>query len=174
MLLLVIVLFLVCWGPRLIFQVFVKLGIQGHTSTTYTIRVTSYLLSFVHSALNPFVYGLMSTTFRNIVFKSCAGGKRDAGRDSCGASGRIVVGGGSSKLASGTWAVDEVVDDDVTDTRTPVMSANRRLLDLPRTASLTGDVRESSLSPKQQPDCEARERSSSQATVLTVAPIDIA
>lgn len=174
MLLLVIVLFLVCWGPRLIFNVFVKLGIQGNSTTTYTIRVTSYLLSFVHSALNPFVYGLMSTTFRNIVFKSCAGRKRGTRRDSCGASGRIVVGGGSSKLASGTWAVDEMVEDDVTDTKTPVMGGKRRLLDLPRTASLREDVRESSLSPKQPDFDPARERSSSQATVLTVAPIDIA
>lgn len=82
--------------------------------------------------------------------------------------------GGSSKLASGTWAVDEVVEDDVTDGKTGVMCGKRRLLDLPsRTASLVReDVRECSLSPKQR-DFDPRVRSSSQATVLTVAPIDI-
>ena len=114
MLLLVIALFLVCWGPRLIFNVIVKLGLQGYGTSTYNIRIASYLLSFVHSALNPFVYGLMSSTFRNIILKSCAGGTpNDAtnGPESCGVSGRLIVG----KLASvpvgsvaGTWADNEL------------------------------------------------------------------
>lgn len=107
MLILVIVLFLVCWGPRLIFTV-VKKSLPGET-WVYNIRVASYLLSFIHSAINPFVYGLMSSTFRNIVFKSCAGSTQTEatnGPESCGISGRIIVGkiGG----VSGTWAPDEL------------------------------------------------------------------
>ena len=170
MLLLVIALFLICWGPRLIFNIVVKLELQSHGPTTYTIRVASYLLSFIHSALNPFVYGLMSSTFRNIVFKSCAGRNRSNGAESCGASGRVVIGGSISKLASGTWAGDEVVDDDGVDVR--VAGGRRRLLDLPSSTSPTQDMRMSNLC-RQSRGCDPRERSFSQATVLTVAPMDV-
>lgn len=169
MLLLVIALFLICWGPRLIFNVVVKLELQSYTSTTYTIRVASYLLSFIHSALNPFVYGLMSSTFRNIIFKSCAGRDRANTAESCGASGRVVVGGGSSKLASGTWAGEELVDDDGADARVPAAGGRRRLL---HAASPTQDLRMCNLSRLSR-DFDPRERSSSQATVLTVAPMDV-
>ena len=180
MLLLVIALFLVCWGPRLLFNVIVKLELQSYTKLTYTIRVASHLLSFIHSALNPFVYGLMSSTFRNIVFKSCAGKRRRTRcPDSCGASGRLVM-CGSGKLASGTWAVDELVDDDVTDTKGVETSARHHLLDLPSTSSLKMETRQlgHQLTPDSRHDprsslcCDPRERSSSQATVVTVAPID--
>lgn len=154
------------------FNVVVKLELQSYTSTTYTIRVASYLLSFIHSALNPFVYGLMSSTFRDIIFKSCAGGSRDAaasagerggGGESCGGtSGRAIVGAGSSRLASGTWAGDEVLDDDDSRVRSvSVTAGRRRLLPTLRASSPSRQDLRSAGDP--------RERSSSQATVLTVA-----
>jgi hypothetical protein len=173
MLLLVIALFLICWGPRLIFNVVVKLELQSYTTTTYTVRVASYLLSFIHSALNPFVYGLMSSTFRNIIFKSCAGRNRTREPDSCAASGRIVVGSGS-KLASGTWAGDEIIDDDeASGVRVSAVTAGRRrLLGIPHASSPTPDVRMCNLS-RHSRDFDPRERSFSQATVLSVAPMDV-
>jgi len=71
MLLLVIILFLLCWGPRLVMNLLIKLGIKSYTQITYTTRVACYLLSFIHSALNPFVYGFMSTNFRRMMFHPC-------------------------------------------------------------------------------------------------------
>lgn len=174
MLLLVIILFLVCWGPRLLFNVCVKLGLQTFTNTTYTIRVASYLLSAIHSALNPFVYGLMSSTFRSIVFKSCMGRNRTNGPESCGMSGRIVAG---SKIASGTWAVDEMVEDDATDIKVGVTDAKKRLLDTsanvqqqPLKGGQQSMLRNPSKLHQRTPASDVRERSSSQSTVLTVAP----
>lgn len=58
------ILFAVCWGPRLIFNVFKSAGITYFNTTAYNARVYFYLLSFIHSALNPFVYGFMSSNFR--------------------------------------------------------------------------------------------------------------
>jgi hypothetical protein len=72
MLICIIILFLICWGPRLIMNLMIKLGIKSYTQITYTTRVGCYLLSFIHSALNPFVYGFMSTNFRRMMSNSCA------------------------------------------------------------------------------------------------------
>ena len=117
MLVLVITLFLLCWGPRLIFNVIVKMGLQGFSQITYNVRFASYLLSSIHSALNPFVYGLMSSTFRNIVFKPCAGtGTNDHTNapSECGVSGKVIVGKqASAQCVSGaTWAEIEMIPDD--------------------------------------------------------------
>lgn len=74
MLLLVILLFGICWSPRLVMNVVIKSGLQSFSNYTYIMRVTCYLLSFVHSALNPFVYGFMSTNFRSMILNSCTNG----------------------------------------------------------------------------------------------------
>lgn len=71
MLLLIVILFLICWGPRLIMNVAIKLGLESFSNLMYSARVGVYLLSFIHSALNPFVYGLMSSNFRDMILKSC-------------------------------------------------------------------------------------------------------
>ena len=68
MLILIVVLFLICWGPRLIMNVLVKSGLSIYSNWTYNTRIGCNLLSFVHSALNPFVYGFMSSRFRSLVF----------------------------------------------------------------------------------------------------------
>ncbi|KAF7489732.1 Proteinase-activated receptor 1 [Sarcoptes scabiei] len=68
MLMLIITLFLLCWGPRLIMNVLVKSGLSTYSSWIYNLRVMCNLLSFIHSALNPFVYGFMSSNFRQMVF----------------------------------------------------------------------------------------------------------
>ncbi|XP_075589674.1 uncharacterized protein LOC124496288 isoform X2 [Dermatophagoides farinae] len=64
MLLFIVILFHVCWGPRLIFNVIKSTGIGQFDKFAYSARVYFYLLSFIHSALNPFVYGFMSSNFR--------------------------------------------------------------------------------------------------------------
>ncbi|RWS16046.1 hypothetical protein B4U79_04261 [Dinothrombium tinctorium] len=75
MLLFVIIVFLLCWGPRLIMNVVIKFGISTFNNYIYTMRVTCNLLSFVHSALNPFVYGFMSSSFRQMMINSCSAGR---------------------------------------------------------------------------------------------------
>lgn len=70
MLALIVVLFLLCWGPRLIMNVLVKLGLPIYSAWIYNTRIVCNLLSFVHSALNPFVYGFMSSNFRAMVCSS--------------------------------------------------------------------------------------------------------
>ncbi len=77
MLLLCCLLFLLCWGPRLVMNVLIKLGLQSFSHSAYTARIACYLLSFIHSALNPFVYGFMSTNFRRMICHSCKKGNRN-------------------------------------------------------------------------------------------------
>ncbi|XP_023222808.1 cholecystokinin receptor type A-like [Centruroides sculpturatus] len=64
MLILIVILFLVCWGPRLILDIIKKCCLDVYNHGTYTIRFIFYLLPFVHSCLNPIVYCFMSTKFR--------------------------------------------------------------------------------------------------------------
>ncbi|XP_054166077.1 allatostatin-A receptor-like [Oppia nitens] len=71
MLVLIVMLFMLCWGPRLVINVLIKLGLQSFSHSAYTARIACYLLSFIHSALNPFVYGLMSSNFRQMICHSC-------------------------------------------------------------------------------------------------------
>ncbi len=105
MLVLIVLLFLLCWGPRLIMNVLIKLGLTSFTHSAYTARIACYLLSFIHSALNPFVYGLMSSNFRKMVCHSCPPGvirtrsgragtlrRNDLGYDDVGASYQQVEG----------------------------------------------------------------------------------
>lgn len=74
MLILVIVLFHGCWGPRLIINALIKYGLSTFTVHTYRLRVAAYLLSFSHSAINPIIYGFMSTAFRRMMFQCCKDG----------------------------------------------------------------------------------------------------
>lgn len=74
MLILVIALFLGCWGPRLIMHVIIKYGLSNFTNYEYNLRVGAYLLSFAHSAINPIIYGFMSTNFRRMMFQCCKDG----------------------------------------------------------------------------------------------------
>nr|XP_042900361.1 cholecystokinin receptor type A-like [Parasteatoda tepidariorum] len=71
MLILVIILFLMCWGPRLIMHVIIKHGLNSFTDHIYNLRVATYLLSFAHSAINPIIYGFMSTNFRKMMLQCC-------------------------------------------------------------------------------------------------------
>ncbi|KAG8183833.1 hypothetical protein JTE90_025716 [Oedothorax gibbosus] len=86
MLILVIILFLVCWGPRLIMHTMIKYGLTHFTEHAYNMRVAFYLMSFIHSAVNPIIYGFMSTNFRKMMLQCC---KDSAlGKMSCSPCGR--------------------------------------------------------------------------------------
>lgn len=64
MLILVVILFLVCWGLPVIMQVIIKFNQHSFTPTVYTLRVTFNLLPFIHACINPFIYSFMSKNFR--------------------------------------------------------------------------------------------------------------
>ncbi|XP_023222118.1 allatostatin-A receptor-like [Centruroides sculpturatus] len=72
MLIFVIVLFMICWGPRLMMNVIIKKGLTNFNHSAYSARIACNLLSFVHSALNPFVYGFMSSNFRKVLIRACS------------------------------------------------------------------------------------------------------
>ena len=69
MLILVVLLFLICWGPRLVMEIIIKCCLSVFNNLTYILRIAFYLSPFVHSCLNPIVYGFMSTKFRRRVFR---------------------------------------------------------------------------------------------------------
>lgn len=73
MLVLVIILFMICWGPRLFINAIIKYGLNRYDVTAYRARVVCYLLSFIHSCLNPIVYTLMSSNVRQMMLRSVEG-----------------------------------------------------------------------------------------------------
>uniref|UniRef100_T1JNM4 G-protein coupled receptors family 1 profile domain-containing protein n=1 Tax=Strigamia maritima TaxID=126957 RepID=T1JNM4_STRMM len=71
MLILVILLFLICWGPRLIMELLIKHHLDVFSPAVYHIRITFYLLPFIHGCINPVIYGFMSTKFRRQLVRLC-------------------------------------------------------------------------------------------------------
>ncbi|XP_076308577.1 galanin receptor 2a-like [Tachypleus tridentatus] len=70
MLILVVFLFLICWGPRLVLEICITYGVENFNHWIYTARVVFFLLPVVHSCLNPIVYCFMSTKFRRRMIRS--------------------------------------------------------------------------------------------------------
>ncbi|XP_042871095.1 galanin receptor 2a-like isoform X2 [Penaeus japonicus] len=92
MLLLVIILFMACWGPKIVFFVFLKNGLAqtSFKPLVYNVRVALGLLPFIHSCLNPIIYSFMSTNFGRLMRRSCA-------RDNCSSLLHSLCSGGASK-----------------------------------------------------------------------------
>ncbi|XP_076441094.1 cholecystokinin receptor-like [Babylonia areolata] len=67
MLVAVVVLFAVCWGPILINNVLVAFGVleQLHHGWLKPMRQVFWLMAYLNSSLNPIVYGFMSKNFRD-------------------------------------------------------------------------------------------------------------
>ncbi|XP_045104581.1 allatostatin-A receptor-like isoform X2 [Portunus trituberculatus] len=74
MLILVIILFMACWGPKIVFFVFQKNGFsqESFKPLVYNMRICLGLLPFIHSCLNPIIYSFMSTNFGRMVRRTCA------------------------------------------------------------------------------------------------------
>ncbi|CAB4069297.1 CCKAR [Lepeophtheirus salmonis] len=70
MLICVVVLFFLCWGPRFIMEIIIKSKTQNlFYPSIYWIRVLLFLLPFVHACVNPIIYIIMSKTFRSSIVK---------------------------------------------------------------------------------------------------------
>lgn len=64
MLIVVVVLFLLCWGPRIIMEICINLGLQQFTQVFYNFKIVFILLPFIHCCINPIIYCFMSKNFR--------------------------------------------------------------------------------------------------------------
>lgn len=72
MLIAVVVVFLLCWGPKVIFDVIRKMTPESlFFEEAFTIQVVIECLPYIQSCLNPFVYCFMSKKFRESVRASC-------------------------------------------------------------------------------------------------------
>lgn len=70
MLITIVVAFLICWGPRLIFRVMQRKG-DRHSEHDHTLKVVFGLLPYIQSCLNPIIYGFMSKNFRRSMRMAC-------------------------------------------------------------------------------------------------------
>ncbi|XP_066298705.1 cholecystokinin receptor-like [Branchiostoma lanceolatum] len=65
MMLTVVLLFLVCWGPHVVLSVLVTFGVVNKfTREVYAMRIAFRLLTYLNSCLNPICYNFMSKMFR--------------------------------------------------------------------------------------------------------------
>ena len=53
MLICVVILFLLCWGPRFIMELCMKLQLVQFNDHVYNIRIILFLLPHIHAILNP-------------------------------------------------------------------------------------------------------------------------
>lgn len=79
MLLIVVILFAVCWTPLLVDQVLVSFGHVDnlHMGFLKPMRIAFNILAYANSCINPFVYAFMSKNFRDGFKQSvcaCVGG----------------------------------------------------------------------------------------------------
>ncbi|KAL4220745.1 hypothetical protein ACF0H5_021139 [Mactra antiquata] len=71
MLITVIVIFLVCWGPKLIFRLIKYSDYGVYTEAHFNLQIALQCLPYIQSCLNPLIYGFMSKNFRRSVVTSC-------------------------------------------------------------------------------------------------------
>lgn len=65
MLILVVILFFICWGPRVTMDVLQKFDLISFSQAEYNMRVTFNIMTFFHGCINPFIYSFMSKNFRS-------------------------------------------------------------------------------------------------------------
>lgn len=76
MLMVIVVLFAICWGPILLNNLLVAARVISdlHEGFLKPMRMTFHLMSYANSCINPIVYGFMSKNFQDSlksVFKCC-------------------------------------------------------------------------------------------------------
>ncbi|KAK3874159.1 hypothetical protein Pcinc_020868 [Petrolisthes cinctipes] len=77
MLVVVVVLFVLCWSPILVLNVLKAYGIlPAFSQTIKHVATAADLLSYCNSCINPIVYGFMSRNFRESFKQVCCGQRR--------------------------------------------------------------------------------------------------
>ncbi|XP_061167303.1 cholecystokinin receptor-like [Saccostrea echinata] len=72
MLIAVVLVFLICWGPKLIFDVISKMAPEIlFYNEVFRIKIAIECLPYIQSCVNPFVYCFMSKKFRESIRMSC-------------------------------------------------------------------------------------------------------
>ncbi|KAG7163054.1 Cholecystokinin receptor-like, partial [Homarus americanus] len=69
MLIVVVVLFLLCWGPRIVMEICINLGLRQFNQVFYNFNIVFILLPFIHCCINPIIYCFMSKNFRRSMKK---------------------------------------------------------------------------------------------------------
>lgn len=123
MLIVVVVLFAVCWGPILINNLLVALNVLDklHIGHLKPLRQALFILSYLNSSLNPLVYGFMSRHFRHgfrdaicVCFSGTArrGGdnRLNRGRRNNNMNCHYVSEGGTSTINTGTIRLSPVTE----------------------------------------------------------------
>ncbi|XP_068248929.1 galanin receptor 2a-like [Palaemon carinicauda] len=64
MLIVVVILFLLCWGPTIVMEICINLGFQKFDQIFYNFNIGFKLLPFIHCCINPIIYCFMSKNFR--------------------------------------------------------------------------------------------------------------
>ncbi|XP_053395816.1 endothelin receptor type B-like [Mercenaria mercenaria] len=73
MLVTVVVMFLLCWGPKLILQVLKSLQLEAlYYPEVFQAQIGIYCLTYVQSCVNPIIYGLMCKNFRTCLRHYCS------------------------------------------------------------------------------------------------------
>lgn len=86
MLIVVVLLFILCWGPTIIIDMLIGLGKQRFTQEFYVFKWVSSLLPFLHCCINPIIYSFMSKNFRKSMIRVLTGPCRPCIRRCCGAN----------------------------------------------------------------------------------------
>ena len=64
MLIVVVLLFILCWGPNIVTEALIGLGKQIFSQEFYAVQNLFTVLQFVHCCINPIIYCFMSKSFR--------------------------------------------------------------------------------------------------------------
>ncbi|WAR23198.1 GPR54-like protein, partial [Mya arenaria] len=73
MLVTVVVLFILCWGPKLILELFKRLRLDFvYYPEVFQAQIGIYCLTYVQSCVNPVIYGLMCRNFRQSLKYACS------------------------------------------------------------------------------------------------------
>ncbi|KAH3813908.1 hypothetical protein DPMN_142378 [Dreissena polymorpha] len=77
MLIIVVVVFLICWGPKLIFRIlkYSEFRVHMHTQDHFKLQIAITCLPYIQSCMNPLIYCFMSNNFRKSVLQLCSTNK---------------------------------------------------------------------------------------------------
>ncbi|XP_033122007.1 allatostatin-A receptor-like isoform X2 [Anneissia japonica] len=110
MLLIVVVLFFVTWGPFMIYQLLDRLSvIDAHlTSVNRLIFIIVRMLAIANSCMNPFLYVFMSKSFRSAITATLCCRRERTGLAKTSNIGRSISGGLSTKTTTSHYSISGI------------------------------------------------------------------